>query len=315
MGIAYDPKKIPPSNCSARQANANCGFVGYSTDLLRFTGEMPQTKGVDNTGAFRTVCKFSHMRPDDPIVFPGKPGASHLHTFFGNTGADAYSTVDTIANRGNSSCRGGTLNRTGYWVPTIIDTRTGTPIGPDLIHVYYKSGYILPPQVISPMPPGLRMVAGSAGATSQQPHQSWSCFDGGGGKLHQPVIHQCDSQLSMNVEFPQCWNGRDLDSPDHKSHLAYPIEGRGVCPPGYPVAIPVISFHVLYTVRGLDISGWRLSSDNEKATNLHGVSIHGDWFYGWQPKIVDRWIPACVKRVATCGSHMLGDGWVMGFDF
>jgi hypothetical protein len=315
VGVAYDPAKLPPTNCTAVKANPMCGFAGYSTDLLEHTGEMPQTQGVDDTGAFRTVCKFATMRPDDPIVFPGQPGASHLHTFFGNTGTNANSTADTIANQGNGSCRGGTINRTGYWVPTMIDTKTGQPIGPDLIHVYYKAGYILAPRVINAMPQGLRMVAGSSTASGKQDRQDWSCFDGGGGFSHSPTIQNCDTQLSMNVEFPQCWNGKDLDSPDHKSHMAYPIEGKGVCPPGFPVAIPVISFHVLYTTRGHDISGWRLSSDTYDASKPGGFSVHGDWFYGWKPDIVNRWIPACVQRIASCGSHILGDGWVMKFDF
>ena len=32
-----------------------------------------------------TECPYSHSAPDDPIRFPGQPGASHLHDFFGVT--------------------------------------------------------------------------------------------------------------------------------------------------------------------------------------------------------------------------------------
>ncbi|OLB82638.1 MAG: hypothetical protein AUI14_00330 [Actinobacteria bacterium 13_2_20CM_2_71_6] len=311
MGVPYDRSRIP-TNFAGR-------FPGYANEEIERTGELPITKSdnpsIDDTGAFRTVCKPSHMLPDDPIVLPGQPGASHLHTFFGNTGTDAKSTADSIAHGGNGSCRGGIINRTGYWVPTVIDTRTGQPIAPDLIHVYYKSGYLLRPDQIHPMPEGLRMVAGDSKASSGQPHGNWTCFDGGAGHDRTDQIHQCDanSPLSMNIEFPQCWNGKTLDSPDHKSHMAYPIEGKG-CPDGYPVAIPVISFHVLYKVRGVDISGWRLSSDTYDAGKPGGYSVHGDWFYGWKTDVVNRWIPACVQRIATCGSHILGDGWVMKAD-
>ena len=41
---------------------------------------------------------------DDPIVFPGQPGASHLHDFFGNTGANASSTFETML-AGETTCR------------------------------------------------------------------------------------------------------------------------------------------------------------------------------------------------------------------
>jgi hypothetical protein len=40
--------------------------------------------------------KPSHSAPDDPIVFPGVPGAAHLHEFFGNTSANACSTYPTM---------------------------------------------------------------------------------------------------------------------------------------------------------------------------------------------------------------------------
>ena len=36
------------------------------------------------SGSFVTQCDFSHRLPDDPIVFPGQPGASHSHDFTGN---------------------------------------------------------------------------------------------------------------------------------------------------------------------------------------------------------------------------------------
>ena len=34
---------------------------------------------------FLADCPFSHRLPDDPIVSPNLPGASHMHDFFGNT--------------------------------------------------------------------------------------------------------------------------------------------------------------------------------------------------------------------------------------
>jgi hypothetical protein len=104
------------------------------------TDETPSASG-DGTGAFRTVCEFSHMAFDDPIVYPGQPGKSHLHVFFGNTGTNANSTAASIANTGNSTCRGGTINRSGYWAPAMIDTLDGTPVTPQSMIIYYKTGY------------------------------------------------------------------------------------------------------------------------------------------------------------------------------
>jgi hypothetical protein len=296
MGLAYDPARIPAGD-------PGVGFVN-----LRTTGEKP---GVDpdGIGAFRTVCQYSHMRPDDPIVKPGQPGASHLHTFWGNTLTNANSTAESILGSGNGTCRGGTVNRTAYWAPSIIDTRTGTPIAPELIHVYYKSGYDgIRPQQIEPLPPGLRMVAGNAMASGPQARMDWNCWSDGSHR--QATIPTCpaNDQIAMNINFPQCWNGA-LDSPDHKSHLAYPSNGS--CPSTHPRALPAISYHLLFKVPA-DVSAWRLSSDMYDSKLPGGYSLHGDWFNGWDNEVLKVWTQLCVRTPATtCGSHMIGDGRVM----
>ena len=301
-GLPFDPHKIPK------------GSPGSAVDRVVRTGEMPTPAG-DGVSAFRTVCAYSHMSTDDPIVYPGQPGAAHLHVFWGNTAVDAHSTASSIANTGNGTCRGGTINRTGYWAPAVIDTKTGAPIAPDLIHVYYKSGYLgVRPEQVKPMPAGLRMVAGNAKATAPQDNVGWKCWNADGRGTS--TIPKCAAGdfIAMTVEFPQCWNGRDLDSADHKSHMAYATPGRG-CPATHPVALPVISFNVLYPVKsGTDTSGWRLSSDVYPASQPAGYSAHGDWFNGWRQDIEQTWIKGCVNRPVTCGSHMLGDGRVMEGD-
>ena len=57
----------------------------------------------------------------------------------------------------------------------------------------------------------------------------------------------------MDIFFPSCWNGTDLDSYDHKSHLAYPVNNGGpngtVCPASHPVPIIRVSFHYAYAVK------------------------------------------------------------------
>ena len=72
--------------------------------------------------------------------------------FFGNTGTDANSTVDSILNSGNSTCAGGILDRTAYWVPALIDG-TGNVILPDSAIFYYKTGYLgIKPSDVKPIP-------------------------------------------------------------------------------------------------------------------------------------------------------------------
>jgi Domain of unknown function (DUF1996) len=284
--------------------------VSYSTERVRATSEIAESS-VDGVGAFRTVCTYSHMAYDDPIVLPGQPGRSHLHTFFGNTGTDAFSTVSSIANTGNSTCRGGTINRSSYWVPSLIDTTNGAPIVPELAHVYYKSAYGgVRPSSIQPMPNGLRFIAGDARAVASNglaPFR-WHCERNGTHHSDSAGIPNCPAGeiLVVELSFPQCWDGRNLDSPDHKSHMAYANNG---CPTSHPIALSEVSLIVHWKVpAGKTGTQLRLSSDAYPTSTPGGYSMHGDWFMGWSVSHRDAWTDNCVRAVRDCGSHLLGDG-------
>lgn len=92
---------------------------------------------TEEGGQFRTACEFSHFSYDDPLVFPGQPGAAHLHMFFGNTHVNAHSTYDTLLNSGSGTCNGLELNRTGYWVPAMFDGEGNVRV-PERVVIYYK---------------------------------------------------------------------------------------------------------------------------------------------------------------------------------
>jgi hypothetical protein len=50
----------------------------------------PTVQAAD--GVFSLLCDFSHQLADDPFMFPGQPGGSHLHQFTGNVTTNADST-------------------------------------------------------------------------------------------------------------------------------------------------------------------------------------------------------------------------------
>jgi hypothetical protein len=272
---------------------------------IRPTSEKPVPN--NDVGAFRTSCAMSHMNNDDSIVFPGQPGKAHLHTYFGNTGANAHSTAESLRNSGNSTCRGGIANRSAYWVPAVIDN-AGKPLKPRSAQIYYKTGYNgIAPRDIKVFPQGLRVIAGEAKrAEPGQEHAFWSCEVYNG---HPSSIPDCGAgqAVIMKVFFPQCWNGKDLDSPDHKSHMAYPA--NGACPASHPVSIPEISFNVYYDVpAGTRSSEWHLSSDMYDQSKPGGYSAHGDWFEGWDRDIAETFVKNCEATQSDCHSHLLGDG-------
>lgn len=304
-GPFIDNTKIPAANTN-----------GYSTDRVRATAEIAPATDI---GAFRTSCDFSHMAYDDPIVYPGQPGKSHLHTFFGNTATSATTTPDSLRTTGSSTCRGGTANRSAYWVPAIIDTGSGTPIRPTSGQFYYKQGYELSPSSsIKPMPAGLRMIAGNSLNSTESGSASFAfvCYTNGTESTRVstrlPVCPAGTTDVLSLLNFPQCWDGVNLDSPDHKSHVSGVVQDQTApfakhCPADHPVPIPQISFNVWYPVGASGTASWRLSSDVYDASLPPGMSMHGDWYNGWNKDVSDTWGKNCVAASKDCHSHLLGD--------
>jgi hypothetical protein len=253
---------------------------------------------------FFSNCPFSHVSTNDPIVHPRAPGTSHSHTFFGNTSTDAYSTPASLR-AADTTCaaRGDTA---AYWVPTLY--ANGREVRPAKAQFYYVlRGY----GQMHPFPPGLRVVAGDAFAVRPQSMRVtwWSC---GGAGVHTRVsstaptcgvirarpkgifkrcatcaptrlpVRNIQTRLELHVDFPDCWDGRHLDSPDHKSHMAY--SRNYVCPASHPVKVPLIRMTIRYPVTAG--TGVALASGGQ-------FSGHADFINAWDQRTL-------AKLVATC---------------
>jgi Domain of unknown function (DUF1996) len=238
-----------------------------------------------------------------------------MHTYFGNLTADAYSTGASLLADGNSTCDGGTLNRSAYWVPSIIDG-TGNAIVPDYNMIYYKSGYqgLSPSQVARTLPVGLKMLAGDMKATAPQGVEpwerniNWSCSTEGwqGRKSYIPAC-AAGAEILAEIQFPQCWDGKNLDSADHRSHVAYGKYGVG-CPASHPVGLPSISYNIHYKVPAGGTSGWRLASDMYTG-GPGGYSMHADIITAWNEVASWIWLNQCVRRNADCNVGQMTDGY------
>jgi Domain of unknown function (DUF1996) len=295
----------------------NCGGGGCQpvipTSVTGAAGAslVPTSSGIqrpsgDGTGNFRTVCRFSHMNNDDSIVFPGQPGRSHMHTYFGNTGSNAASTSTSLFTSGNSTCDGGIANRSSYWLPTLFDA-SGNPVIPVYNMIYYKSGYqgTAPAAISSTFPVGLKIVAGNPTASGPQAdYFEWECS---GITNRQAAIPACPagSTLKATIEFPQCWDGVNLDSPNHSSHMAYGSYETG-CPASHPVPLPAITYNIDYVVGPGGSNGWRLSSDMYSG-GPGGYSLHGDIVTAWDPAVSSQWLNNCTRQNADCHLSIIND--------
>ena len=76
--------------------------------------------------------------------------------------------------------------------------------------------------------------------------------------------------------FPSCWDGKNLDSPDHKSHMSYPngAFNDGTCPPSHPVHL--ISLFYEYTMPTGDFpyhgaGTWSFANGDQRGLRFHGT--------------------------------------------
>ena len=307
------------------------GLKGSAVELSKVATQTanPTEYGPANTdlnitgGAFRLGCGYTHMSFDDPIRYPGQKGAAKLTTYMGNPTVDYTTTASTITNSTSEACEGGgVFNKTAYYSPSMIDTRDGTPIAPAGVTTYYKSGYYA--TTIVPPPTGLRMIAGddpviSASNIGKTAH--WHCARPGLDILasgeHDSIPTDClAGDLYVNVVFPVCWDGVNLDSPNHRSHMAYPFVGgpqggsTGICPVTHPVLLPSITENIHYTVKNDgDTKYWRLSTDAYPTTTPGGLSMSGSWFMGWNVAVMKQITKTCINGMRDCHSNFLpGNG-------
>jgi hypothetical protein len=232
---------------------------------------LPQTAA--GKAEFRADCRLDKRVAQDPIVHPGKRRAGHLHDFFGR--------CDPAA------------DRSLYWVPTLFVKRGRRlrPLTPSGVTIYYSVEEELASQV-QPYPAGLKMIAGNARERGRVPGAPnvWSCL--GGGPSGETFV-RCPpgSALELLLNFPDCWDGRRVDSPDHQSHMAY--SAGGACPSSHPVAVPELQFKIRWPTRG--------GARRVTLASGPGYSAHGDFVNRWEPAPLQQRIDDCLVPVVKCG--------------
>lgn len=270
--------------------------------LLPLLLALPGAAQASGEGWFHADCASSHLAQVDPIVNPGTR-SGHLHEFYGNEHTNAFTTPQRLLWHPETSCVRdpeekdpslGRADSSAYWTPALFD-------GDTLVRGKLTAGYSSGPgdtTQIRPFPAGLMVVAGTA-ATGQPREVNgqtvWRarCQDGTvkPGSSSPFVAPMCATpDLRIDVNFPDCWNGRELDSPNHQSHLAYSND-PGQCPPGYPVRVPRLSLKFSYPTTGGP--GIRLAEN---------VFPHADFINGWRPGKQEQLVRDCLNPDLYCGS-------------
>ena len=304
------------------------------------TGAIPGVYSPDE-GAFRFTCGGEgKLAYEDPVVFPGQPGKSHLHQPWGNVDFTAWTTPATLAASAKTNCNYGDfpLNRSLYWMPALIDDQ-GQVRQPDLISVYYKRGTPNSPActpgsgrtmgICTGLPNQIRFIFGwdYTRPTAPVTGASWYCTSGDG--KHHPdldavfnsgCVADGKSQIIANTGAPHCWDGANLDSPDHRSHMAWATYGSWgylKCPATHPYVIPREENKATWTVTpdmigtntdGTHYSRIKLSSDHMLPGAKPGQTLHADYMEAWDSRAKAMWVANCIEKGLNCSGGDLGNG-------
>ncbi|CAL1698952.1 unnamed protein product [Somion occarium] len=255
----------------------------------------------------------------DPVVNPGTVG-SHVHSITGGSGFGETYDYDSLV---QSQCTKIVVpqDKSNYWTPKLYHfnkQNASLTAMPNSFNIYYLVRGDQTGDKIKAFPKGLKMVAGDPtrktyDASSHADQAiSYVCLDYSGAHNGDPewnerpnfFQHNCPNGMRAQVFFPSCWDGKNLDSPDHKSHMSYPVENynNGRCPSTHPVHLVSLFYEMIISVDQFSYDGpgsWVWASGDTT-----GYAFHGDFTNGWtdsdllQSAIDD--CPNAAGNVADC---------------
>ena len=276
-----DGSPMPPSGTPAGGAPGTVTLPSRIPPITS-TGQPPHAQYQE----IHANCSVTTHLSDDPIVFPGLRGASHNHTFVGNTTTNAFTTPGSLA-AGATSCED-SQDMSAYWFPTLY--QHGAVVDPSTVTIYYKSA-VKDYRTVQPFPPGFRFVVGSPRTPDPAHFQgNWTCGNQG---QHDDFLSSCPegSALIVRLKAPSCWDGWTLDDPSHASYMTHPV--NGVCPADHPVALPMLEIKVAYKLPGGRTDGLSYSSGAS-------YSFHYDFMNGWVQERLIYLTKHCINGGRQC---------------
>ncbi|MFF5313792.1 DUF1996 domain-containing protein [Streptomyces massasporeus] len=308
---------------------ANGGQAGngpVAADFADIKSVQPNAsdKGGASGGSFATSCGVNEnglFNSDNIIAAPGVTnGAHHFHDYVGNQSNNAFASDQDLA-KAETSCDDQGDKSSYYW-PVVrlqngtqeqdaqkpgggIEGNAGEIVTPKQVTLTFVGN---PREKVTAMPRLLRIITGDAKSFVNGPanaNASWSCtgFEDRQLKDKYPLCPQ-GSDVVRTFKFQSCWDGRNIDSANHRTHVAF-TDAAGNCPSGFR-PIPQLVQRIVYDIDAPSLQdGGRttpLFAVDSFPEQLHKpVTDHGDFINIFDEDLMGEMVD-CINDGRKCGA-------------
>ncbi|KAF9053089.1 hypothetical protein BJ165DRAFT_1570503 [Panaeolus papilionaceus] len=263
----------------------------------------------------------------DPIISPGTSPSNHVHTVHGGSKFRADSTYDTLRSSSCTSCLIA-QDKSAYYFPKLYfrdpQTLKYEPVPNGNLLVYYlnrgSADVANGGSGLKAFPPGLKMMSGNPNRrTKKFPFVTGVGFAGSQEELRERAIEwsclryvnstatgydrakgfpttNCEVGLTAKIHMPACWDGVNLDSEDHVSHVAYLSQlDNGDCPSSHPVTLMKMAYQITWDVQSL-ATRWDDTKEEWPfvfCDDPTGYSSHAYFQNGWDTEALQNTINQC----------------------
>ncbi|GAA2260783.1 DUF1996 domain-containing protein [Streptomyces indiaensis] len=284
----------------------------------------PRPEGNASRGSFATSCGVNEnglFNSDNIIAAPGVTnGAHHFHDYVGNQSNNAFASDQDLA-KAETSCDDQGDKSSYYW-PVVrlqngaqeqdaqkpgggIEGNAGEIVTPKQVTLTFVGN---PREKVTAMPRLLRIITGDAKSFVNGPanaNASWSCtgFEDRQLKDKYPLCPQ-GSDVVRTFKFQSCWDGRNIDSANHRTHVAF-ADAAGNCPSGFR-PIPQLVQRIVYDIDAPSLQdGGRttpLFAVDSFPEQLHKpVTDHGDFINIFDEDLMGEMVD-CINGGRKCGA-------------